>query len=391
MLLCDGCGTGWHLYCLRPPLKAVPAGTWLCPRCLEVGVTAPQVDAQVLRERAAPSGGGFLPAAQRRRHQYYATLDGYEVTREYVDPLTMEPRQQAGTVHYLGTAAGNMPFEARYENGTVERMGIRQLRGCLRDEVARGAQDRARRTKRRQVLAACMRGLPDEWVLGNAEGMGKALAWLMPGVKPSVAHVGRLVNRVPGGSRFLQELGQPNTGGPECVATLVEEIEPLFRCVDFGQCSGVLDPWSGTGTVARVLKKEGLPVLRNDISGRHEAERHEDALQPGFYRRVKEAWHYDAIVGSPWFSVLDLTLPLAVCFAPLVAFHVPGDYVTNAPPIRREYLRALQGEGRLALLVGLPRGRVGRRCLWLVVFASRALRERLLRIDRGLGDPWVLT
>ena len=132
-------------------------------------------------------------------------------------------------------------------------------------------------------------------------------------------------------------------------------------------------------------------MLRNDISGRHEAERHEDALQPGFYRQVKEFWHYDAIVGSPWFSVLDLALPLAVCFAPLVAFPGPGDYVTNAPPIRREYLRALQGEGRLALLVGLPRGRVGRRCLWLVVFASRALRERLLRIDLGLGDPWVLT
>ena len=28
MLLCDGCGTGWHLYCLRPVLKSVPQGTW---------------------------------------------------------------------------------------------------------------------------------------------------------------------------------------------------------------------------------------------------------------------------------------------------------------------------------------------------------------------------
>ena len=26
--------TGWHLYCLRPPLEAIPAGDWLCPDCL---------------------------------------------------------------------------------------------------------------------------------------------------------------------------------------------------------------------------------------------------------------------------------------------------------------------------------------------------------------------
>ena len=35
MLLCDGpgCGTAYHLRCLRPPLKHVPKGDWLCPSC----------------------------------------------------------------------------------------------------------------------------------------------------------------------------------------------------------------------------------------------------------------------------------------------------------------------------------------------------------------------
>jgi hypothetical protein len=35
MLLCDGCGAGWHLECLPKPLAAVPEGDWYCSRCRE--------------------------------------------------------------------------------------------------------------------------------------------------------------------------------------------------------------------------------------------------------------------------------------------------------------------------------------------------------------------
>jgi hypothetical protein len=33
LLLCDhgGCQQAWHLYCLDPPLKAIPKGDWFCP------------------------------------------------------------------------------------------------------------------------------------------------------------------------------------------------------------------------------------------------------------------------------------------------------------------------------------------------------------------------
>ena len=34
MLLCDSCDRGWHLHCLDPPLKAIPAGDWSCPKCV---------------------------------------------------------------------------------------------------------------------------------------------------------------------------------------------------------------------------------------------------------------------------------------------------------------------------------------------------------------------
>src|SRR5579859_5018806 len=34
MLLCDGCDTGYHTFCLDPPLKAIPKYDWYCTECL---------------------------------------------------------------------------------------------------------------------------------------------------------------------------------------------------------------------------------------------------------------------------------------------------------------------------------------------------------------------
>ena len=34
-LLCDACDGAYHMYCLKPPLKTVPEGDWICPPCKE--------------------------------------------------------------------------------------------------------------------------------------------------------------------------------------------------------------------------------------------------------------------------------------------------------------------------------------------------------------------
>ncbi|KIW07093.1 hypothetical protein, variant [Verruconis gallopava] len=34
ILICDNCDSGYHRYCLRPPLKSIPEQDWYCPRCL---------------------------------------------------------------------------------------------------------------------------------------------------------------------------------------------------------------------------------------------------------------------------------------------------------------------------------------------------------------------
>lgn len=41
MLECSCCLRGFHLKCLRPPLRKVPEGDWLCPQC-DAGEVAPK-------------------------------------------------------------------------------------------------------------------------------------------------------------------------------------------------------------------------------------------------------------------------------------------------------------------------------------------------------------
>lgn len=33
LLCCDHCPLAYHLGCLVPPLKEIPTGDWVCPRC----------------------------------------------------------------------------------------------------------------------------------------------------------------------------------------------------------------------------------------------------------------------------------------------------------------------------------------------------------------------
>jgi hypothetical protein len=49
------------------------------------------------------------------------------------------------------------------------------------------------------------------------------------------------------------------------------------------------------------------------LAGSRPADSHADALQPGFYRRYAQKFGAPSvIVTSPWFSVLDIALPLLV-------------------------------------------------------------------------------
>jgi hypothetical protein len=143
-----------------------------------------------------------------------------------------------------------------------------------------------------------------------------------------------------------------------------------------------LDPWAGSGTIKQALSKHGVPVFDNDLNPGRPTDMHEDALQPAFYRKARTLAEIDAVVTSPWFTVLDFALPLAVSAARMVAcVHVPGHYVTDAHRARASYLAALMDAGRMHIMWNLPKGPMGRRCAWLLVFAKPQLKNMLIRKD----------
>jgi transposase InsO family protein len=84
MLMCDGCGKGYHTYCLMPPLSHVPdVEVWVCPQCEGNGVLVQQIlDQQVAAGLVPqrPNQGLMFPnAAQRVADAKASQLDGQSV------------------------------------------------------------------------------------------------------------------------------------------------------------------------------------------------------------------------------------------------------------------------------------------------------------------------
>lgn len=114
----------------------------------------------------------------------------------------------------------------------------------------------------------------------------------------------------------------------------------------------------------------------NDINPKHGADIKLTALQPALYRHVVGARGVSTFITSPWFAVLDIVLPLLVELVPVVAFvHVPMHYLLDAHNRRTAFLNKLQDAGRLMVVGGLPRGPLGRRCVWLCCFKHKQHRE----------------
>ena len=59
-LLCDGCDGAFHMGCLKPPRKRVPAGDWFCKPCAAERKPAPK------RRAAAPAAGGARRSARAK-------------------------------------------------------------------------------------------------------------------------------------------------------------------------------------------------------------------------------------------------------------------------------------------------------------------------------------
>ena len=368
ILLCDYCNKGYHVRCVE--LDEVPDGDWVCPGCLEAGITLEDLQR---REQADGEDSALFPnAAQRRRDAAAADYHGRLVTRR-VDGGA----RQWGKVVFRGGQFRPLYFRLCWQDGSERIVSMHHLlhakQVCL--EAA------GRRLPKGIVIAAAVTGraplvleaLPDQWDLGQAEVLAGVVDQLMPGPRVP-GSVTRLAAQVPVDARMLVN-----------VPTHEEEVMPLLQVLDISLLSTVVEPCHGQGGITRVLRGMGLRVQSNDLDRRWAADSHEDALQPRFW---KARAGVDAVIASPHFAVLDIMLPLAVLAAQyVVCCHVPGHYVSNPTVPRQLWFAELQRQGRLLILLGLPRGAMGMRCAWVVVFRSAAVMRSMVRPERVQSVP----
>jgi transposase InsO family protein len=71
LLLCDICDAAYHLHCLQPALTQVPAGNWICPKCINQGYTLPPLvsnnESNWLKERLPPTCSHLQPPRRQTR------------------------------------------------------------------------------------------------------------------------------------------------------------------------------------------------------------------------------------------------------------------------------------------------------------------------------------
>jgi transposase InsO family protein len=145
MLLCDACGTGWHMHCLKPALPRVPDGTWVCPACVVVGVNPADV---VVRERPSVTvvDSKGLIRKQRGVHTQY---EGAKVEKEFGGKL------YEGTVSYIGHFGSTAVFNIRYVDGDEEEMKMPQLQQLISETKKRAAKAQSK-DKGARVRAHCV-------------------------------------------------------------------------------------------------------------------------------------------------------------------------------------------------------------------------------------------
>ncbi|KAJ9526765.1 hypothetical protein QJQ45_017485, partial [Haematococcus lacustris] len=279
MLLCDGCGTGWHTYCLTPALDAVPEGDWLCPRCVGAGVTYGEVkDRQLLAAPAPPPlQDPFLSKAVLSKIKVARELHG----RVVHCPASKAAPERWGVVTYKGDECRPKYFRITFQNGSI----IDDLQHA--------------------VL------LRKGWLMPQGSELPRHLA------ASTVTAATQLSN-----TTLLQftaiaqgyQLMQPTNITPQ-------ELRVASTVINLDLMHSLLDPCTTTPIIISGLELQPLSAQLHL------------SLSPAAYRAQLQQQPIDAIISSPDPTVLDLLLPLAVIYAhSLVCMLVPHAYLSDAPP-----------------------------------------------------------
>lgn len=124
ILLCDYCDAGYHMQCLSQPLAAAPTGNWLCPRCVQAGVTAAEAQSAVVARHQKAQASGTAPnlhpnKQMRQRDEAAKELHGRLILQNFVDHSSGLLRPFWGRAHFMGEQSRPQYFNVHFEDGDV--------------------------------------------------------------------------------------------------------------------------------------------------------------------------------------------------------------------------------------------------------------------------------
>jgi hypothetical protein len=386
MLLCDGCGRGFHIYCLEPPLLSIPDGAWVCPTCVGKGITAEQAAQlqadRVKAQQAAQPVEALIPTDKQREVDELARqLDG-RVVRKSV-------KRSDGTVQHL---YGRLCFRGRltkwpkhfrveFANGTSQLITFKTAKAWLQPD---GAQLPADEPVLLSVALLCTTELPGNWQLDQPSAVCQALEGLTgvhvrhaEGEQLAAAVRGHMVDALQG------HVGTVSRQMPRA-ALLV-----LLGAIDLHTSVHVLDPWHCTTQLGPLLQQHGPASIRLSTNTvvhppALSAEGHSeylaiDPLQPASYCTWLRAVPAEVGIFKPPVDLADVALAVALAFcSSAVCMLVPNTYLTDTSYFRSSWFAQLQ---RAGLLVTLPCPKTAPAAVWVLVFKSVAARRRMLRTE----------
>ncbi|GLC55390.1 hypothetical protein PLESTB_000982200 [Pleodorina starrii] len=360
MLLCDSCGTGWHTYCMKPALKQIPEGTWVCPNCTSKGVTPESVDARPIDRPREPGASKMPPAKSASKPvppQYWSELQGAKVVRQDHGAQGVAAAK-SGVATYAGRQGRRHLFEVLYDDGELELVEPTRLRTMLAPKVARPV---------RASRAAAVTAQPETWKLGAGGDVACALMAAMPGEHPPAKVA--LLSRVVGSAAF------------DTPPVPIQHVQALTEYVELGMVRDALLPWGADPAVRSVLVSKGIRVSKGKLSDAREP------LAPGFYEAArKQLSSVESVFLSVTGAPLDLAIPAALKVAQsFVVARVPMSYVSGADEVRMRWLKSLQKQDRL-LMFRCPFEAGQELFMWLVVFASPAIRRLVVKQSGFVED-----
>lgn len=177
-----------------------------------------------------------------------------------------------------------------------------------------------------------------------------------------------------------------------CIRTYPWEYHCLTTVVTSWRHLAVWDPFSGEGGTATVFKGRAAQVLMSDAEPSRACDFVGDALSPKTFARAASMMKRPfAIVTSPWFSMLDMFIPVAVAStAELACVQVPTAYFTDGPIPRMEYISRLAAAGRVVMVASknARNPHTGRRAMWLVIARNSAVLNEHVN-PRASGGGWL--